>query len=1168
MRLSLGLASVIVIAAFASCGSCKGGGTTPTDQVGPEANHPPLVLQPLPDAPTITIDPEALPGANGDLAVVAARPQGEVPNEARPTITFSKPVKSLEQVEAQRATDAAKPFATITPKIDGEWRWLGSASAEFVPKGLVPMSTEYTVTVGKGLKALDGSALAEDYSYTFQTPKLELQDVGPYSGFDWLKPEDPIRLLFNQPIAEADLLKALSFEVEGEPKPLKAQLMSTTSIQDERRKEKEEAAKNKTGEGRRYQPMDDDARGYRNQQMRYVIAPEKKLPLGKQVTLKIDPSLHGQQGAMPMAVIANPAWHTYGPLLLTGSRFCIGEWRCPYGPLIIATSNEVDLETVKSKITITPAVEIDWERSRTWAPSGKYDSTTGPYIAIAGKFKPGTSYKVTIAPGIKDVFGQSDAKGHEGTSATADLAAALVAGSYLSLIEASPDAPPKVPIEVSNLQKLDVQLWNLSITEAIQKLPSPRYTGDSKPPVDRAPDFSEQESLKYPKNAARVHPIALSKVFKDKKTGFALVRLDSPQLEFHPPNGFRQLVQVTDLAAHLKLGPKKSLVWVTRLSTGAPVEGADVTLYTPTGEQKWAGKTGKDGIVDVPGAVELKLGGTTYAWEYPEVIVAAQKDGDASLTASSWASGVEPYEFGLAQGWEGEKPEPAGFVFTDRGVYRPGDDVFIKGVVRYRSVGQLRAPKEGSLITVTVKDSRDEKVKSMNVKLTKYGTFSFEAKVSKEAPTGYYSVEANGSTDSGPIALNGNFRVEEYRAPQFRVDVEAGKKSLVQGDELTAKVFSRYLFGGAMADAAVKWSVNRSSTSFSAASSPDFSFAQETWWWDDHSPEDVNGFFASGDGRASASGELAVAAGKVEAPGEKPYRYTVEGEVTDVNRQAVANRAEVTVHPASFYVGLRSTTGFMQAGTEYPLDTVVVDTEGKRVSGRKLEVTISSRSWKSVEEERCHRRLHHRQRAGREAGRAVLTHQQQRPGAVQVQARERGVLHRQGAGERRQRAQTQREPRGVRDRRGLRGLAAQRHRSHRAGARQDQLRRGRCRKGVDQVAVPRGAGAAHHRARGRVVAAAAVSEGQRHHRRDTDHRRGSAQHLCRRGVDATPRRAGRHRDRRRPRPPQRPHRPFEAVGREEDQAAQGRGEDRQAAIPAGARGDRRSRRQRLDRRRH
>ena len=36
-----------------------------------------------------------------------------------------------------------------------------------------------------------------------------------------------------------------------------------------------------------------------------------------------------------------------------------------------------------------------------------------------------------------------------------------------------------------------------------------------------------------------------------------------------------------------------------------------------------------------------------------------------------------------------------------------------------------------------------------------------------------------------------------------------------------------------------------------------------------------------------------------------PYRYTLEGDVEDVSRQHIANRASVIVHPAPWYIGLQ-----------------------------------------------------------------------------------------------------------------------------------------------------------------------------------------------------------------------------------------------------------------------
>ncbi len=926
---------------FWAC-NCENEKKTGTGDFKPEDKKPPLELKPLPKPPEVSVPQEPPPDAAA-LSVVAARPQGVIRGEVRPTVTFNKPVKSLMQVEEQRASDKAAPFATITPALEGEWRWLGSASAEFVPSKLVPLSTHFDVKVLKGLKALDGTSLDEDYLFSFDTPALEVQEVGPFRGFRWMKPDDQIRLVFNQPVKTADLEAKAKLVIEGEPKPWKVKVVSQKSIQDEKREAIEQARK----EGKRapvdYEPLSDDERRYRNQQVRYVLQPEKPLPLGKNISLELAEDLHGEQGPAPMVKPEALAWQTYGPLQITEIGFCN---RCFYGPLVLQTTNELDLGSLASRVKITPAVEIDWEASRTWAPNGAYGSSESPRAELHGKFKPGTQYRVEIAPGVTDIFKQATTAASSGDPRTENLRPALIAGPYLGLIEAAKDNVPRLPIEVSNLKSIDVQMWTL--TDPAELVPALLERSDRSTWLNRPADFAESQALSYPRNEARIHPLELTKVFKESKTGVALVNVKTNDVKYVPKDGWTMLAQVTDLAAHVKIGPKKSLVWVTRLSNGAPVEGADVTLYDQGGASKWTGKTDKDGLADVPGAVELKLAPPQYEWQYPQAVVIAQKDGDLSGTANTWASGVEPYEFGLSQGWEGEAPQTASFVFTDRGIYRPGDTVYIKGVVRYRKVGSLKMPSAKSTFSVRVADSRDQQVKAGNVTMTKFGTFAWEVKIPKDAPTGYYGISASGSGETGGLELNGSFRVEEYRAPQFRVEVQTAKKSYVAGEALEAKVLARYLFGGAMADAKTKWSVNRSSTAFSADGMPEFTFAQETWWWDDGQPEEASGFFASGDGRVDVRGELPIVPGKVEAPGEKPWTYTVEGEVEDVNRQAVAGRKEVVVHPGQFYVGLKSPTGFMQAGTEYALDTVVVDTEGKRVKGRKLEVNVFARVWKSV----------------------------------------------------------------------------------------------------------------------------------------------------------------------------------------------------------------------------
>jgi alpha-2-macroglobulin len=888
-----------------------------------------------PPAPQIDLSAVKLPGEGQPLLVVAARPQGKQQGEVRPTVTFDRPVQTLEMVEATRAKDAAAPPAQIVPALEGQWRWLGSSTMEFVPKGLVPYSSEFTVTVRRGLKALDGATLAEDYVFKFSTPVLELQDTFPVSGFKWLTPEATVNLLFNQKVKVDDLKNGLT--IQGPKGSVSYEVAKEISIEEERRLEREEAQK----KGQPWAPLSDEERGFQNHQHRYTIKPKSPLPLGAKLQFSFSEKLHGADGPLLMQMPKDSVFfETYGSMEVSSADFGNS-----YGPLKIYTSNLAEIESLKSRLQITPAVELDWDRANAWKPTNKWDFENAPFVTVSGKFKPGTSYKVQIATGVEDEFKQALGKEFSGTARTEDLDPSMYMSRGFGVLEAG-SVEPKLPVELANLTTLNVEMWKLDATELVQQLALER---SSQMKMSRAADFQEAEKLNIPKNNSRVHPLLLQKVLGEGvKTGLALVQIDSPQLKSKNSTS-TQLVQVTDLAAHLKIGPKSSLVWVTRLSTGAPEANCKLSLYGEDANVVWTGTTNAEGFADIPGAATLPVKSVKDSWEYPFLVVVAQKEGDISATANTWASGVEPYEFGLAQGWEGERADATGFAFTDRGIYRPGDEVFVKGVVRYRVVGALKIPPAGTKLTLEVTDSRGEKVFSQNVVTNAYGTVSGKGTIPKDSPTGYFSVAIAGPTPQGNIRLGESFRVEEYRAPQFRVDVNSKTKNLIAGEAFNATVSARYLFGGAMNDVRVKWSAQRTSTTFASESVPDFTFAQETWWWDDNQPRDASGFVASNELQTSKTGDAEVKVGVTESPGEKPYTYTLEAEVTDVNRQAVAGRTEVTVHPAQYYVGLKSTTYFMEKDKAYPIEVAVVSAlDGKRVNGKNVKINIISRTWKSV----------------------------------------------------------------------------------------------------------------------------------------------------------------------------------------------------------------------------
>ena len=79
-----------------------------------------------------------------------------------------------------------------------------------------------------------------------------------------------------------------------------------------------------------------------------------------------------------------------------------------------------------------------------------------------------------------------------------------------------------------------------------------------------------------------------------------------------------------------------------------------------------------------------------------------------------------------------------------------------------------------------------------------------------------------------------------------------------------------------------------------------------------------------------------------------PYSYTLEGDVEDVSRQHIANRASVTVHPAPWYVGIRRPSYFVEQKAGLKTEIVTVAPNGSVAAGVPVTVTLTQVQWTSV----------------------------------------------------------------------------------------------------------------------------------------------------------------------------------------------------------------------------
>ena len=157
---------------------------------------------------------------------------------------------------------------------------------------------------------------------------------------------------------------------------------------------------------------------------------------------------------------------------------------------------------------------------------------------------------------------------------------------------------------------------------------------------------------------------------------------------------------MTNLGVTVKDSPQNTLVFVTRLDNAAPVAGAKVSIINRDNSIHWSGTTGADGVATGPGVPYQErryTGEQDYAeWQKPDFVVLAEKDGDIAYVGSNWNEGIEPWDFGVPFNRSEAEPMLRGTVFSDRGVYRLGEEVHFKAILRQNTPGGIRLLRSGT----------------------------------------------------------------------------------------------------------------------------------------------------------------------------------------------------------------------------------------------------------------------------------------------------------------------------------------------------------------------------------------------------------------------------------------------------------------------------------------
>lgn len=864
-------------------------------------------------------------GSGAPFGVVFGGPVGQTSDASEVTVVWNRPMRRLELAGEEKMLDGAVSPVRLTspsgaPK--GSWRWLGTSAIVFAPDKALPRATEFNVTVPAGTRALGGETLAKDHSFAFQTSLPRLVRVTPGDGATHLEPKQTFELRFNQPVDPKEVQRATSVS-NG-----KAKLAFTVSQPD---------------------PQIPTL---------MKLTPSKPLPLDAKIAIATDATLRGVEGPLPSGEAHTTNVETYGPLTVhtldcsrTAKKLCV-----PHGGVHLELANRVTYKELLAHVRTEPASALRW-------PKGRASDDKVEYASLPIELRAASTTRVIVTAGMKDEYGQTLARDFVATLAADDEAPSVAIGLQGEILEAAKAKGRQVQVASVNVDRYE--LVSAAATEVgLLKVLSARdartgYDAAKALPGAKVDDVRPGGA----RNATALRTVGIDDVLAGAKGRGAFVLATSrPGVGQARPYVDRQIVSVTDIGITAKVSRFGSLVFVTRLSTGKPIAGATVALRNREGAELLTMPTDASGFAVLPPDrfQPVRTDGTLDR----DLFVFARVGDDWSYRqVDDRISRAEAPYIDLAA-----RMPVFGLLFADRGIYKTGETIHVKGVFRKHEPNGLLTPR-GREVTLHALDAQGTSILDHKAKLGPFGEVTVDIPLPTTTRLGHVQIEArfedakkNDDDWSAPAATT-SVEVAAYRPAEFKVAVEPDHPAYVRGDKATFTAHGDYLFGAPMSGGSVRFTATRSRTFFQPPGADELVLDDSTYSaaLPDASPR--GGKIAGGNGALDARGAYLANVNLTLPKQEGTESVRFEAEIEDLSRQTVASEASAIVHPAEFYVALgRPKNLFEAANTSLPVVVSAIEPSGKRRAGEKVTVELVRRTWQTSTEASGEWDLHYESR--------------------------------------------------------------------------------------------------------------------------------------------------------------------------------------------------------------
>ncbi|MCL2070288.1 MAG: MG2 domain-containing protein [Treponema sp.] len=880
------------------------------------------------------------------FTIVDYGPRGELPSEIqRPSIyvVFSQPAVPLSRLGEVIRQDAG--LFSIEPPIRGVYRWYGTRLLSFEPDGDTLPQQEYSITVSDRIRSLGGKSLEGERSFSFETERLSVLSWELGTGESWVNswnadPNDArnISLIFSYPVELQEIAKWMEVSVLWQRFPFT--LSRLPEIDD---------------------PYRMHLRSRYSAEQGVLLTLDDTLPLDSEVRLQIFAGARSQEGWLGSRHDVVFSFHTLRPFAFEHvSVRAEARPRTEEGdsiPISLQFSQNVDPDIEPSLFSVQGMPPLTSDNVRVFGNTVVINNLPLEYER---------SYQVRISSGVRDLWGR--------TLGQEQFVQANVgeANSYIYFLNTGPGMleagfPPLVVWETQN---------PLSIRSRIAAASGP---------YERLPlaSLSAQNLSAFPRNTKRYVVEDLSPFLGPGGKGSATMAWDHETLsQWQRGRTIRGnawlSVQVTDIGITLRYSYNRVLVWATKLSTGEAAANARVELLEGT-------SVIRSGLTDSRGLAVFEFPDGEFAASfthlYPHQGVTDWSrgfrvrviEGGGAMAGGDQAEFIPNESHNIwrfrveasAAPFNVEEERPLIYLFTDRGIYRPGETVTFRGLDRSLRRGSFLSYEGDYNIQVSGAAFGAPAIASLSGRSTESGGSHGSFSLPENLEPGTYVIRyrrgaAGGAASGAASGANSNieqsiaFTVANFERLRFQADVEFPELLFYQGENISARLSASYLAGGAMAGAPYSYYWSRELAGFQPASNAgagsgawrNWRFGPEIW--------DGRSYLGEGEGVLGPDGSTAITHNAREEGVEgAAYRYLLEASVQDPARQEISARSSVLVHPASFYLASRLDAGnlrsvdsgnpnpsayFLPAGSPATISWALLDPEGNPFSGTETPV--------------------------------------------------------------------------------------------------------------------------------------------------------------------------------------------------------------------------------------